>query len=104
MAEFETKVYKLTIEEHPNADRLELARVGDYHSIVLKDQFKTGDLGVYIPTGAIVPEWLIKRLGLWDDEKEKGKLAGKDGNRVKEIRLRGQLSEGLIYPVETSNK
>ena len=48
MAEFEAKVYRLKIEEHPNADALEIARVGDYRSIVRKGQYKTGDLGVYI--------------------------------------------------------
>lgn len=103
MAEFEAKVYRLKIEPHPNADMIELAIVGDYRSIVRKGDFKTGDLGVYIPTGSVVPEWLLKKLGLWDDEKGKGRLAGKDGNRVKEIRLRGILSEGLIYPVERSS-
>jgi len=94
MATFEVKVYKLTIEEHPNADAIELAKVGDYRSIVGKGQFNTGDLGVYIPEGAIVPELIIERLGLV------GKLAGKKKNRVKAIRLRKVLSQGLIYPVE----
>lgn len=103
MAEFECKVYKLEILPHPNADAIELAKVGDYLSIVRKGEFNTGDLGVYIPTSAIVPVWLLKRLGLWDDEKGKGKLAGKDGNRVKEVRLRGILSEGLVYSVERTS-
>lgn len=103
MSTFEAKVYKLRIEEHPNADALELAVVGDYRSIVRKGEFKTGDLGVYIPTNAVVPIWLLKRLGLWDEDRAKGKLAGKDGNRVKEIRLRGILSEGLVYPVDRSS-
>ena len=93
MATFECKVYKLTIEEHPNADALELARVGDYVSIVRKGQFQTGDLGVYIPEAALVPEWLLKEIGL------EGKLAGKEKNRVKAMKLRGILSQGLIYPV-----
>lgn len=93
MATFECKVYKLTIEEHPNADKLELAVVGDYRSIVMKGQFKTGDLGVYIPEGAVCPDWLIAKLGL------EGKLAGPQHNRVKAVRLRGVVSQGLIYPV-----
>lgn len=93
MAEFEAKVYKLTIEEHPNADVLEIARVGDYMSLVRKGQFKTGDLGVYIPEQAVLPSWLISALGL------EGRLAGKAKNRVKAIKLRGVLSQGLIYPV-----
>ncbi len=91
MAEFECKVYRLTIEEHPNADAIELAAVGDYRSIVKKGQFKTGDLGVYIPEGAVCPEWLISHLGL------EGRLAGKQKNRVKAIKLRGILSQGLIF-------
>ena len=92
MATFECKVYKLKIEEHPNADALELAVVGDYRSIVRKGQFKTGDLGVYIPEAAIVPDWLLEEMGLT------GRLAGKEGNRVKAIKLRGILSQGLVVP------
>jgi len=93
MATFEVKVYRLEIEDHPNADVIELAKVGDYRSIVRKGQFKTGDLGVYIPEAAIVPDWLIAELGL------EGKLAGKAKNRVKAIKLRGILSQGLIVPL-----
>lgn len=93
MADFEAKVYKLKIEEHTNADVLEIACVGDYKSIVMKGQFKTGDLGVYIPEQAVCPGWLVEELGL------AGKLAGKANNRVKAIKLRGVLSQGLIYPV-----
>ena len=59
-----------------------------------KGVYKTGDLGVYIPEQAVLPEWVISRLGL------EGRLAGKAQNRVKAIKLRGVLSQGLIYPVE----
>lgn len=93
MATFEVKAYRLKIETHPNADALELAVVGDYRSCVRKGQFHTGDLGVYIPEGSLLPQWLIKNLGL------EGRLAGPDKNRVKAVKLRGQLSQGLIYPV-----
>ena len=96
MSSFECKVYKLTISEHPNADAIELAQVGDYRSIVKKGDFKTGDLGVYIPEAAVVPDWLLEEIGLT------GKLAGKKRNRVKAIKLRGILSQGLIYPVVRS--
>ena len=94
MATFEAKVCKLTIEEHPNADALELARIGGYVSAVKKGEFKTGDLGVYIPEAAIVPEWMLEKMGLT------GRLAGKNKNRVKATRLRGIMSQGLVYPVE----
>jgi len=100
MATFEVKIYKITIEEHPNADAIELAVVGEYRSIVSKGLFQDGVLAAYIPEGAVVPKLVLQRLNLWDAENDKGKLAGKQGTRVKAIRLRNVLSQGLIYPVE----
>jgi len=93
MSSFNCPVVKLKIETHPNADRLSIAIVDGYKCIVLKDEFKTGDLAVYIPEQATVPDWLIEKMGL------KGRLAGKRQNRVKAIRLRGIFSQGLICPL-----
>ena len=69
MSEFEVKTYPVIIERHPDADLLELARIGDYYSIVLKGQFQTGDTCAYIPEASIVPDSLIAKMGL------EGKLA-----------------------------
>lgn len=99
MSTFEVKIVEIAIEPHNNADALEIAQIKGYQSIVRKDQFQTGDRAVYIPEQSIVPEWILKRLGLWDEEKGKGKLAGKQGNRVKAVKLRGVLSQGLLYKV-----
>ena len=90
---FESRVYALRIEPHPNADRLELAAIGGFRCVVGKDSYVDGDLAAYIPEGAICPEWLITELGL------EGKLAGSRKNRVKAVQLRGALSQGLVYPV-----
>ena len=92
MADFEVKTYPIVIEAHPNADRLELARVGDYRSVVAKGQFQSGDICAYIPEASIVPDQLIAEMGL------EGKLAGPNHNRVRAVKLRGILSQGLIYP------
>lgn len=100
MATLKAEVVELEIEEHPNADALEIAKVRGYQSIVRKGQYDTGDLAVYIPEQSLVPEWVLRRLNLWDDEKGKGGLAGKQGDRVKPIKLRGVLSQGLIFPLE----
>ena len=94
MATFESRVHALRIEPHPNADRLELAAIGGYRCVVAKGQFADGDLAAYVPEGAICPRWLIAHLGLVD------KLAGNSKNRVKAVRLRGVLSEGLVYPLK----
>ena len=93
MAAFESKVHALRIEPHPNADRLELAAVGGFRCVVAKGAFAAGDLAAYIPEGAVCPAWLIAELGL------EGRLAGKARNRVKAVKLRGALSQGLVYPV-----
>ena len=94
MSTFEVKVCKLKIEKHPNADALEIAIVGDYRAIVPKSIFGNGDLAAYIPEGATLPDNIIADLGLV------GKLAGPEKNRVKAIKLRGVLSQGLIYPAK----
>ena len=90
---FESRVYALRIEPHPNADRLELAAIGGFRCVVGKDSYVDGDLAAYIPEGAICPDWLITELGL------EGKLAGSRKNRVKAVQLRGALSQGLVFPV-----
>jgi len=97
MATFEVKVVPVdAIEEHPNADAIELARIAGYVSIVKKGEVKAGDLVVYVPEAAVMPEWLLKRIGLWKHDSEKGALAGKQGTRVKAIKLRGIISQGIV--------
>jgi RNA ligase (TIGR02306 family) len=94
MSAFEVKVTRIrAIEPIENADVIELAVVGDYRSVVKKGEFKAGNLAVYIPEASVVPQSLLVEMGL------EGKLAGKDKNRVKAIKLRGCLSQGLLYPV-----
>lgn len=92
MATFEAVVLPVNIEAHSNADSLEIARIGEYRSIVRKGDFKSGDLVAYIPEGAVLPDQLIAEMGLT------GRLAGGDKNRVKAVKLRGVLSQGLCYP------
>lgn len=96
MSEFTCRVVNVRIEPHPNADAIEIARVGDFQSIVKKGQFQDGDLGVYIPEQAVLPEWLLKEMGFWDEFKGRGTLSGSSGNRVKAIKLRGVLSQGIM--------
>jgi RNA ligase (TIGR02306 family) len=95
MSKFECPVVRVRVEPHPNADQIEIARVGGYRSIVRKGQFRDGRLAVYIPEGAIVPDWMLGAMEL------RGKLSGSARNRVKAIKLRGVLSQGLLYPVDS---
>jgi RNA ligase (TIGR02306 family) len=96
MSSFECPVVRVEIEPHPNADAIEIARVGGYMAIVKKGHLKTGDLAVYIPEQAVLPEWLLKNMGFWDAMNNRGLLNGGSRDRVKAIKLRGVLSQGLV--------
>ena len=106
MANFECKVLRILKKaEHPYASRLTIYNIGGYNCISNKledgsDRYNIGDLVVYIPENALLPEWLLKRMGFWDEEKGKGVLAGKGGNRVRPLKLRNIYSEGVLYPCE----
>ncbi len=89
MSTFAVKVVTVIVEPHPNAQALEIARVADYLAVVGKGQFRTGDTVAYLPEGAVLPISLIEEMGLT------GRLAGAAHNRVKAVRLRGALSQGL---------
>lgn len=71
-----------------------MCRIGDYVSIVRKDQFKNGDLVAYLPETSIVPDSILIELGLL------GKLAGVNNNRIKAVKLRKVLSQGIVYPAK----
>jgi len=95
MSTFSVKVLPVTIENHPDADALECARIGLYFSIVKKGFFKTGELVAYIPEQAVVPDDVLKEHGFWDVEKNVGTLGGSKKNIVKPRKLRGIFSQGL---------
>ena len=96
-----------TVDNHPNADRLSILTLEGMGftciSAKLEDgspRYAVGDFVVYIPSAAVLPEWLLRDMEFWNAELGKGTLAGTDGNRVKPLKLRGVFSEGVLYPVE----
>ena len=94
MAKFEALTYKINnIEPHPYADRLDIAHIGDgIKCVVGKNSFKQGQFVVHIPEDAILPPALLEEMGLT------GMLAGKSKNRVRPRKIKGILSEGILYP------
>ncbi|MFI8189030.1 RNA ligase (ATP) [Streptomyces sp. NPDC085946] len=80
----------LTVHAHPDADALELAQVGLYRAVVAKGAYRTGEAALYIPEQSVLPAALIEELGLT------GRLAGTGRDRVKAVRLRGELSQGIV--------
>jgi len=99
MKDHRAEVVELEIFPHNNADRLEIAQpIGtDWFVVVGKGEFVTGDLGIYIPIDSVVPnEFIQKYLA-----NSKIKLSN---NRIKSIKIRGAVSQGLIIRPEPSHQ
>lgn len=75
------------IKPHTNADSLELAIVLGWQVVVKKEEFKAGDLCVYITIDSIVPETSPFEF-----------LRNKNF-RISPIKLRGEPSNGLCMPI-----
>ena len=93
MAAFEVIVHRARMKPHPDANAIEICLIGGYQSVVAMGQIKDGDIVAYIPEASILPDNLIEKMGLT------GKLAGKEANRITPLRLRGVVSQGLVYPM-----
>lgn len=92
------------VEKHPNADRLQKAKVFGSGIVVGLDA-KDGDIGVYFQSGlALDPEFakandLIRRKNPTTGAAEGGML---DANcRIRTQKFRGESSDGLFLPVDS---
>jgi RNA ligase (TIGR02306 family) len=106
MSNFEVPVLRVdSVLDNPNADRLNVVKILGFDCISNKlddgsPRYREGDYVAYVPEGAILPEWLLKKMGMWNHEKNKGGLNGSKGDRVKAIMLRGVLSQGVMIPLK----
>ena len=75
------------IHPHPNADKLELAKVLGYTCIIEKDRYKVGDAIVLIQPDTVLPDepW--------------AEMFKKRSSRVRAMKLRGQFSYGIVLPL-----
>jgi len=75
-----------------NADSIEVATVDGWHCVVKKGEFHVGEHVIYCEVDSVMPhtdprfEWLRPR-----------------GFRIKTIKLRGQVSQGLLLPISYLN-
>jgi RNA ligase (TIGR02306 family) len=87
------KVEVVAIDEiltHPNADRLELARVKGWNVVVGKGSFKAGDTAVYFPVDSVLPEDLERDLF------PAGSKITLHKHRIRSIKIRGAMSQGML--------
>lgn len=82
------------VQDHPNADRLELATVRGWQCVVQKGAFRKGDRCLYIPIDSVLPPEVEATIFPSDSKVKLSK------SRVKTIKLRGAISQGLVVPLE----
>jgi len=87
------------IEPIEGADRIELAHVLGWQCVVNKGQFKAMDLAVYFEVDSflpICPEFEFLRASSY----KKTDVMG-EGFRLKTMKFRGQISQGLVLPISS---
>lgn len=84
------------VTPHSNADRLSLAQIRGWQTIIRKDQFSPGDRVVFVPPDSTLPRALADELGVTSYLSERTDINGDRVLVVRQVRLRGEPSFGLI--------
>ena len=77
----------LNVRSIPNSDNLELAQVLGWHVVVQKGEFNVGDFCVYCEIDSLLPE------------RPEFEFLRKVNFRIRTIRLRGAISQGICFPL-----
>lgn len=78
------------------ADAIECAVIGGWTAVVKKGEFNVGELAVYLEIDSWVPTSLAPFLSKGKEPRE---YNGVKGERLRTVKLRGQLSQGLLLPM-----
>jgi RNA ligase (TIGR02306 family) len=79
------------------ADAIECASIGGWKVVVKKGEFSVGNLAVYCEIDSWIPTELAPFLSKGKEPRE---FEGIRGERLRTIKLRGQLSQGLLLPFD----
>lgn len=86
------------------ADMIEVATVDNWNVVVKKNEFEVGDLVVYFEIDSFLP--IREEFEFLRKSSYRTMADGSEGFRLRTVKLRGQLSQGLIVPLSilpTSN-
>lgn len=90
------------IEDIPEAEKIVLAHIKGWQCVVKKGEFKEGDWGLYFEVDSFLPvtdaRFEFLRKGCYK------KMGEKEGFRLKTIKLRGTISQGLLLPLKEFNE
>jgi RNA ligase (TIGR02306 family) len=78
------------------ADAIMVASVKGWKVVVKKDEYKVGDLAVYYEIDSFLP---IRPQFEFLRKSSYKRMGSSEGFRLKTIRLRGQISQGLLTPI-----
>lgn len=82
------------------ADTIEVVTIGGWKVVTKKDEFKAGSLCVYfeidsfLPTGNPAWQFLV--------DKQSRTFEGVVGHRLRTVKLRGQVSQGFVLPLQVA--
>lgn len=79
------------------ADAIEVATVGGWKVVVKKGEFTVGDRAVYCEIDSWIPTELAPFLSKGKEPRE---FEGVKGERLRTVKLRGQLSQGLLLNLD----
>ena len=89
------------IQPIPNADKIELVTVDGWNVVVAKDVgHKVGDLVIYCEIDSFLP---IREEFEFLRKSSYKKMGDVEGFRLRTVKLRGQVSQGLILPISVLN-
>lgn len=80
------------------ADKIEVATVGGWRVVCQKGLYTIGDLAVYCEIDSFIPSTVAPFLT--KDGHYPKNYEGVDGERLRTVKLRGQISQGLLLPVQ----
>jgi RNA ligase (TIGR02306 family) len=87
------------IQPIEGADAIVVATIDGWKVVVKKDEFNVGDLALYIEIDSWVPHDLAPFLSKGHEPRE---YNGVKGERLRTVKLRGQVSQGLLLPFTAS--
>jgi RNA ligase (TIGR02306 family) len=80
----------------PDADAIEIAQINSWKVVVKRGEYKEGDLCIYCEIDSFLP---IREEFEFLRKSSYKKMGDQEGFRLKTIKLRGQVSQGLLLPL-----
>jgi len=93
MADWKISKEIAEVKQHANADALDIVKLGTYQLVSGKGNYQTGDVVILIPEKSVLTNGdMIKEYEKY--------LSGPKHDRVKAVQLRGEISQGITWPMD----